>query len=354
MLRLLTPKHQSVLGVDIRSTSINAIEISNEGGNQLVQGFGSISLPPNAIEGHVIRDVETIVASIKQLMLRGRLHSKSAVVAVPDSAVISKILQVNDDLSEAEIEEFIVMEADKYIPYPIEEISIDFEILGASPKNTGMLDVLIVASRSENVTGRVDTLVKAGLQVNVVDVESFAIERSLALFTKELPAEGQDKVIALIEIGEEMAKLFVLYNMKVIYTREDEFGSKQLINEIASHYHLSVAEAQRLKDTQSLPSDYTETVLNPFVETLLVHVKRALQFFFSTGHYGQIDQIMLAGSAASLPNLVDLIHQKTQIPTMIANPMPYLTLSKKIDERLFTEMGPSLLIACGLALRSSR
>lgn len=351
MLKLFKPKYHSVLGIDISSTSIHAIEISGNNGHPFVEGFGSVQLSPNAVEGHIIKDIDAVANAIRQLVSTARLSSKYATLAVPDSAVITKILQVNDDLNETEIEELIVMEADKYIPYPIEEINIDFEILGRSLKNASMLDVLIVASRSENVSNRVDATTKAGLQVKVVDVESFAIERSIQLLAQDLPALGQDKVIAVIEIRDEFSNLFVLHNMKVIYTREDEFGGKQLIDEIALHYGITAADATHMKEQQTMPTDYHEKVLKPFVETLILHVKRSLQFFFSTSQHGFIDHILLAGNVATLPNLSQLIEEKTKVTTAIANPLQYLRLAKSLDVQKVTQSAPSLLIACGLALR---
>jgi type IV pilus assembly protein PilM len=352
MLKLLKPNVHSVLGLDISSTSVKAIELSGKDDNRCIEGFGSELLPPNVVEGHTIKDIDAVAHSIKQLVSRSHLKSKFVTLAVPDSAVISKILQVNDDLNETEIEEFIIMEADKYIPYPIEEISIDFEILGRSLKSSTMLDVLIVASRSENVSSRVEAVTKAGLQVKIVDVESFAIERAIQLLAKDLPAQGEDKVIAVIDIRDEFANLYVLHRMKIIYTRQDEFGGKQLIEEIAQQYGVTNAEALQMKAQDKLPEDYVEKVLNPFIEVLLLHVKRSLQFFFSTSHHGFVDHILLAGVVARLPDLAQLIERSTKIPTSIANPTSHLRLSSRVNTtRIFNE-APSLLIACGLALRN--
>jgi len=351
VLKLFGPKYRSILGIDISSASVRAIEISGREDHRCVEGYGCVQLPPNCVEGHVIKDVDVVASCIRQLVSRANLKSKFATLAVPDSAVISKVLQVNDELSEAEIEEFIIMEADKYIPYPIEEINIDFETVGRSIKNPTMLDVLIVASRSENVNSRVEAATRAGLQVKAIDVESFAIERAIQLLAKELPAQGIDKVVAVIEIGEEFANLFVLHGMKLIYTREDEFGTKQLINDIAVHYGITNKEALQMKAQQNMPADYNETVLNSFIEALLLHVKRSLQFFFSTSHHGFIDHIFLAGEVANIANLAQIVQDGTKIPTTIANPINHLRLASHLSTSNILNDAPSLLIACGLALR---
>lgn len=351
MLKLFKPEYRSILGIDISSTSVRIIEMSGRDDNCCIEGYGTDILPANAVEGHTIKDVDAVAQTIRQLILKAGLNSNFATLAVPDSAVISKILQVNDDLNESEIEEFIIMEADKYIPYPIEEINLDFEVIGPSSKNATMLDVLIVASRTENVSSRVDAATKAGLQAKIVDVESFAIERAIQLLAPDLPAQGQGKVIAVIDVRDEFANLFVLHNMKIIYTHEDEFGGKQLVDEIAQHYGITRAQALQMTADNTTPPDYNERVLQPFIETLLLHIKRSLQFFFSTGHHGFVDHILLAGNVARLPNLANLVQERSKIPTTIANPASHLKLADRLDSDKTINDATSLLIACGLALR---
>lgn len=351
MLKLFKSENRSILGIDISATSVRIIEISGRDENRCIEGYGTEILPANAVEGHTIKDIDAVAQTIRQLISKAGLNSKFATLAVPDSAVISKVLQVNDDLNEADIEEFIIMEADKYIPYPIEEINLDFDMIGPSSKNSTMLDVLIVASRTENVSSRVDAAAKAGLQVKIIDVESFAIERAIQLLADDLPAQGQGKVVAVIDVRDEFANLFVLHNMKVIYTHEDEFGGKQLIDEMAQHYGITRAQALQMKADNAMPPDYDEQVLNPFIETLLLHIKRSLQFFFSTSHHGFVDHLLLAGSVARLPNLAKLVQERSKIPTTIADPAGHLALADRLDRDRTINDATSLLIACGLALR---
>lgn len=345
------PKHRSVLGIDISSGSIKVIELSGRNGVHCVEGYGCTALPPDAVDGHEIKDVGAVADCIRQLLSKERMSSKFASIALPDSAVISKVLQVSDGLDQQEIEEFILMEADKHIPYPIDEINMDFELVGRSAKNPSMNDVLLVASRSENVNSRVEAATKAGLTVKSVDVESFAIERTISLLTKELPADKQDTVVAVIDINEEFANLFVLSDMKLVYTREDEFGTKQLINDIINQYGVSMDEASQIRSGKTRPDDYEEKIVNPFVETLIVYVKRSLQFFFSTSHHAAIDYIFLAGGVSSISNLAMRVQEGTDIPTKIANPVQDMILSNTVNSSNLVVDAPSLLIACGLALR---
>lgn len=341
-----------MLGVDISGAAIKAVEISGKGHDRCIEAFGMEFLPQGALEGNTIKDPVLVANALRQLLMKSGFKSKLAALAVPDSAVITKILQVNDDLAENEIEEFIIMEADKYIPFPVEEISIDFSVIGHSQKNPSVVDVLLVASHAANVNSRVGAATKAGLQVRIVDVESFVIERAIGLLSKDLPAEGLDKVIAVLDVREESTSLFVLQNMKMIYTREDEFSARQLTNEAMRHYEVTQEQAKAMRDADvKRPDDYYEVVLKPFMDSLLLHVKRSLQFFFSTSHSEYVDHILIAGSISKLPNMVDLIQNETHIPVSIANPARHLKISDRLSVADVLDEAPSFLTAIGLAMR---
>ncbi|WP_419420411.1 type IV pilus assembly protein PilM [Legionella sp. D16C41] len=339
-----------ILGVDISSTAIKIVEISGREDSRTVEGYGYQLLPPNTMEGHTIKDIDAVSLTIQNILNRYHLKSKLAVLSVPDSLVISKVIQVNEGLNDFEIEELVIMEADKFIPFPIEEINIDFEIIGQSARNTAMLDILVVASRSENVNTRVEAATKAGLQVKIMDVESFAIERVCNLLNKlEQPI---NKITAVIDIGAFFANLYVLKNNEIIFTREEEFGGSQLTETIEHYYHISYEEALRLEtQQQQVPADYQTEIITPFIETLILHVKRALQFFYSTSNYTTIDQIILTGGIARIPELAKRIEEEINIVTIAANPFSYLNLNRKLNAEYVANDAALLMIACGLALR---
>ena len=351
MLKLFRSKHRSILGIDISSTSVKILEVSVSGDQYCVEGYGSAPLPENSMEGNTIKDVDAVANSIKKLLGTAQLSCRQAACAVPDSSAISKIIQINDGLSEQEIEELVVTEADKYIPYPIDEINIDFNVLGPSSKNSAMVDVLIVASRAENVSSRVDVITRAGLEAKVVDVESYAVERSAQLLASELPAGGDKKNIAIIDIGAIYTHLFVLHGMKIVFSREEEFGGKQLIDAVVQRYGIQRRDALVAIEDGSLPADYTDEVLQPFKELILLQVKRALQFFFSTSHHTFVDHIILAGGVAKQLDIAQLLQQQINIPTTIANPLAHMSFAKNVNREMITRDSPMLMVACGLALR---
>ncbi|WP_058500339.1 type IV pilus assembly protein PilM [Legionella gratiana] len=352
MLKLLHPQHRSILGIDITSTAVKILEISGKNGELIVESYGREMLPPNAMDGNVIKDIDAVSQCVKKTVDRLHTPCKQAALAVPDAAIISKVIQINEGLNDEEMEELIVTEADKYIPYPIEEINLDFEVLGHFQKNPNLLDVLIVASRAENVNQRVGIAAAAGLDTVVVDVESYAVERAAQRIARDLPALGQDKTIAIIDIGACYTHLFVLHGMKLVYSREEKFGDKQLIESTAERYKMTLEEVTVARDKGELPSDYETEVLEPFKENILLQIKRTLQFFYSTNQEGEVDHILLAGGLARLPGLVALVKDRLGKTTTIANPLSYMTPSKKINLDTINNDAPALLVACGLALRN--
>lgn len=352
MLKLLKPRHASILGLDISSQSIKGVELLRQDNTWELIAYGSEPLPFDAVEGHAIRNIEAVAQSIRQLALRAHFKSKLAVTSLPDTTVFSKVLTVNEGLNENEMEEYIVLEAEKYIPFPIQEVNLDFHSLGPSVKNPAMIDVLIAASRTENVISRLDAVSKAGLQLKVMDVDSFAIERAIVnLISPELPQQGKGKLIAVFNIGARFSNLYILNNLKIIFTREEEFGGGQLEEELKQNYGERAQEMQMGKPL-TLPEDFVINVLAPFMETLTHHVKRSLQFFFSTGPFHHVDHILMAGGIAKLPQIVPFITEKINIPTSLANPFNKIKINEKLNREEALTNGPSSLIACGLAIRA--
>ncbi len=243
-------------------------------------------------------------------------------------------------------------EADQYIPYPLEEVAIDFEVQGLSARNPERVDVLLAACRKENVEVREAALALAGLTAKVVDVEAYALERSYALLSSQLGADTDQLTVAVVDIGATMTTLSVLHNGRTIYTREQLFGGRQLTEEIQRRYGLSVEEAGLAKKQGGLPDDYDSEVLRPFKDAVVQQVSRSLQFFFAAGQFNDVDYIVLAGGTASIQDLDRLIQQKIGTPTLVANPFADMALNGKVNAGALASDAPALMIACGLALRS--
>lgn len=352
MLPFLSKKSASLLGLDISSTSVKLLELSRAGDRYRVESYGVEPLPPNAVVEKVINDVEGVGEAISRLVARTKPATKLAAVAVAGSAVITKIVEKDAGLSPEEMEQQIRAEADEYIPYPLDEVSLDFEVQGPVQGSPERVEVLVAASRSENVDIRRDVLQIGGLTAKVVDIEAYAMERAYSLIAPQIEGEDAGQVVAIVDVGATMTTLSVLRGGKTIYTREQLFGGKQLTEEIQRRYGLSFEEAGLAKKQGGLPDDYEAEVLEPFKEAIVQQISRSLQFFFSASQYSDVGHIVLAGGTCSINGLVDLVQAKISTPAIVANPFVNMALSSKVSAAAITNDAPSLMIACGLALRS--
>lgn len=352
MLKYFKSTKPNLLGIDITSTSVKLLELGLQNEKYRVESYAVIPLPAETVVEKVIKDGESLCDAIKKALLQSKAATRVAAIAVPDSSVISKTFPMNSHFSEQDIENQIAYEAEKFIPYPLEEVSLDFTVLKPPQSNHRTVDVLLVASRTENVENRADTVSEAGLTVQIVDVESYAIERVCRFIADSFPKKGVDETIAVIDIGATMTNLTVLHDLSVVFTREEVFGGIQLTRAIQRHYGQSYPEAGLAKKSGNLPDDYEKEILNPFKESVVLQVRRALQFFFSTGQHNKVNHIALAGGVVNIPGIDTLIEEQIGITTSIINPFLNMAISKNVDPILLTKDAASLLIACGLALRS--
>jgi type IV pilus assembly protein PilM len=250
------------------------------------------------------------------------------------------------------MEQQIQLEADQYIPYPLEEVNLDFEVLGPAENDPERVDVLLAASRSENVDVRVAAIELAGLKARVVDVEAYAIENAFSIMAPQLPEQGMDQTIAVVDVGATMTTLNVMHDLKSIYTHEQVFGGKQLTEEIQRRYGLSYEEAGMAKRQGGLPDNYVPEVLEPFKEAMAQQVSRSLQFFYGSTAYNHVDHLVLAGGSAMIPGIDEMIANKLGVHTTIANPFSNMTLASRVKAQSLSNDAPALIIACGLAMRS--
>lgn len=341
-----------MLGVDISSTSVKLLELSQNNSGFRVESYAVEPLPENAVVEKNINDVEGVGEAIAKVVAKTRTKVKKAVVAVAGSAVITKTIEMSAGLTDDEMETQIQVEADQYIPYPLDEVALDFEQQGLKEGQDNIVNVLLAACRLENVELREDALSLGGLEAKIVDVEAFALERAYQLLVPQFDPDIDDLTVAVLDIGHTMTSLSVLNNGKTIYTREQLFGGKQLTEEIMRRYSMSVQEAGLAKKQGGLPDDYGPEVLEPFKEAVVQQVTRSLQFFFAASQYNDVDYIVLAGGTSSIQGLAELIQDKIGTATIVANPFLNMTLASKVNAINLTNDAPAMMIACGLALRS--
>jgi type IV pilus assembly protein PilM len=350
---LITKSQAPLVGVDISSTAVKLLQLSRSaaGAGYRVEHYAVEPLPPNAVVEKNIVEVEAVGDAIRRAMARSGSKAKHAAAAVAGSAVITKVIPMGADLDEDDLESQVELEAVNYIPYPIEEVNLDFEVLGPMPGNPDVVQVLLAASRAENVEMRASALELGGLTAKVMDVEAFAVENAFGLLADSLNLR-RDGLAALVDVGATMTTLNILRNGRSIYSREQVFGGKQLTDEVMRRYGLSYEEAGLAKRQGGLPESYEIEVLEPFKEALVQQISRLLQFFYAGSEFNRVDQVVLAGGCASIPGVAEMVEEQIGVPTVVANPLAHMTLGPRVQAHALAQDAPALLIACGLALRS--
>ena len=348
-------KSRPLLGIDISSTSIKLVELSRGNGPGAdayrLDAFAVEPLPPNAIIEKKIADIETIGQCIRRAVGRSRAKAKRAAVAVSGSAVITKTLTVAASLSESEIEAQIQLEADQYIPYPLEEVNLDFDVIGPTRGNPDMMDVLLAATRRENVEDRVAALDIAGLKAEIVDVEAYAMENACTLLPGRYEDGEPDQTVTVADVGATTT-LHVLHDGRSVYTREQNFGGIQLLEEIQQRYGLSRSEALERLEKHTLPENFEGEILTPYKEALAQQIARALQFFYSASSFNRTDHVVLAGGSARIPRIDVLVEDRLGFPVSIANPFAGMDVAPGLDANALAVAAPSMMVAAGLALRA--
>jgi len=350
---LFQRKPKSLLGLDISTSSAKLIELSKSGDTYKVESYAAEPMPADAIADKGIEDVEAVGDAIRKAVKRSGTRTKQAAVAIGGAAVITKTLQLSASLSEQELENQVELQADQHIPFPAEEVQYDYQVLGPSDADTEMVDVLLAATRRQNVQQRKDALEIAGLTASIVDIEAYALENACQLLKHQLPDGGVGHNIAVVDFGATTTTFSVLHDLKIIYTRDQGFGGRQLTDEIMRHYGLSFEEAGRAKKEGGLPAGYENDVLEPFIEDMAQQVNRSLQFYLtSTTEHANLDQIVICGGCAQIAGVGERIQDRLGIPTLVADPLGDMKLSGRAKSQMVEADATSLMVACGLALRS--
>ena len=350
--RLFKTKAPALIGCDISSSSVKLVEIADAGKNVYrVERYAIEPLPRDAVVDGNINNLEAVSDCLKRGWKRMGTNIKGLALALPSAAVITKKIVVPAGQMENELELQVETEANQYIPFALDEVNLDFQVIGPAPNSPDDVEVLIAASRKEKIEDRVAAAEAAGLKAVVVDIESFAIQTAFELIERALPDSGKDQNIAIVDVGTTMMNLNVLRNGQSIYMREQPFGGNTLTQEIQRAFGMSPEEAEAAKRTGGLPDNYDAEVLAPFMDTLGLEVARALQFFFTSTQFNQVNHILLAGGCAAIPGIDEVVTRRTSVPSMVANPFSNMALSSKIRPKNLATDAPSLMVACGLAMR---
>lgn len=340
-----------LIGVDISSASVKMVELTEGGkGAYRLESYAITPLPRDAVVDGNITGLDQVADALKQAWKLLGTREKRVALSLPAAAVISKKVLMATGLREEDMEVQVEAEANQYIPFSLDEVNLDFQVLGpaADPEE---VEVLIAAARKEKIEDRVAAAEGAGLKVAIMDVETYATEAAYALAAKQLAGSGKAQTVMIADIGATTMHINVLHDNQSVYIREQAFGGAQLTQEIQRRFGLSPEEAEMAKRRGGLPESYESEVLQPFMQSLALEVARALQFFTSSTQYNHVDHIMLAGGCASIPAIDVMVQERTQVNTVTANPFVGMSISPKIKQQQLLADAPALMIACGLAQR---
>jgi type IV pilus assembly protein PilM len=341
-----------LIGVDISTSAVKMVELSSAGkGTYRLEGYSIAAIPKDAIVDGNVSGLEQVSDAVKLAWKLLGSRERRTALALPSAAVITKKVLMSADLRETDMEAQVEAEANQYIPFPLEEVNIDFQVIGPAPSNADEVEVLIAAARKEKIEDRVAAAEDAGLKVIVMDVDTYATEAAYSIVANQLPNSGKDQTVMIVDVGAVMMHINVLHDNKSVYTREQAFGGAQLTQEIQRRFGLSVEEAEIAKRKGGLPESYENEVLQPFMQSMSTEVARALQFFTSSTQFNRVDHIVLAGGCAAIPAVDVMVQDRTQVNTIVANPFQSMSLSSRVKQQQATTDAPALIIACGLAMR---
>ena len=343
---------QPLLGVDVSASNVKLVELVPGGKTGMrLERYAIEPIERGAIVDVNIEKPEAVADALLRAIRRTGTKTRLAAMALPSSAVIAKRITLPAGLREEDYELQVENEASQYIPFSIDEVNLDFQILGLSSQSEEDVEVLLAASRKEKVEDRVAIAEMAGLRPVVIDVEPYAARISIDHVTRFLPSQGEGMILAVFDIGQSTTNLTVVLNGQTVFEREQSFGGSQLTQDIVRLYGLTLEEAEQKKKSGDLPDNYASELLMPFVEQGASEVARSLQFFFTSTPFTRVDRIFLAGGCAVTAGLAEAVAERTQVPTEIMSPFQGMEVAGGIRERQLRLDAPALMVGCGLAMR---
>jgi type IV pilus assembly protein PilM len=341
-----------MIGLDISSSSVKLVELAQSAtGEYVVERFGVESFEKGWITDGQIEKFDEVAEAVKRVVSKSGTRTRHVVMAMPQSAVITKKIMLPAGLREEELELQVEAEANQYIPFSLDEVSLDFCVIGPSPTSVGDVEVLIAASRKDRVQDRQGLAEAAGLKPVVLDIESHASRLAMSRVVATLPNEGKDALVALFEIGADTTSLKVLRDDEMLYDRDQAVRRFAADTADFPPVRLLVRRGEQKKLAGDLPDDYEATLLGPFVDSLSQEIGRALQYFFTSTPHHKVHYVMLAGGTATLPGLKDRVTELTGFASMVVNPFENMKLGSAVRESKLRREAPSYLTACGLAMR---
>jgi type IV pilus assembly protein PilM len=341
-----------MLGLDVSSSSVKLVELGRDKqGRFILERCAVEPLAKGWITDGYINKFDDVAQAIRSVVRKSGTRTKNVAMALPPSAVITKRIILPGGLTDQELEVQVEEEANRYIPFPLDEVCLDFCVMGLNAASADDIDVLIAASRRDRVQDIQGLAEAAGLKPRILDIESYASRLACGSMIQSMPNQGQGAIVALFKLGAISTSLQVIRNDEVLYDREQAFGGEQLTELIVRQYGFSLEEAESKKRSGELPADYGAVILSPFVQRVVQELTRALEFFFTSTPYNTVDYVILAGGSAALPGLADAVTRQTTFACIIANPFEAMQMGDSVHLKKMAHENPAYLTSCGLALR---
>jgi len=339
-------------GLDISTSGVRLVELADAGKGALrLERVASEPLPRGAVVDGNIENMEAVSEAVRRVWKKSGTKAKHVALGMPPAAVITKKIILPAGLAEDQLEVQVESEASQYIPFALDEVSLDFDVIGPAANAPDDMEVMLAAARREKVEDRVAIAESAGLTATVMDIESYAARACAQRVVEQLPDAGKDQIVALFQMGAQSTHISVLQNGETIYEREQPFGGTQLTQDVVRAFGISFEEAEARKKAGDLPDNYRTELLGPFLENAALEVTRAIQFFYTSTPYTRVDQILLAGGSALTPGLLEMVASRTRISSAVISPFMGMQLAPTVREQQLRNEAPGYLVACGLALR---
>ena len=347
---------RSLVGLDVGSHSVKAVEISVKGKDKgfELRGLGVAEMPPESIVQGAFLNSSAIVEAIREAISSGDIKSKDVVAAVAGHSVIVKRVSL-PAMTRPELEDQIQWEAEQYIPFDVNEVNLDFQILQESDVE-GQMDVLLVAAKKDLIDDYCHVIREAGLNPVAVDVAAFAVENAYEI-NYDIETE-RDEVIALVNIGAEVVNINVIQGGVPAFTRDITTGGNQYTEEIQKTVSISFEEAERLKigdasaeSSQDVVPQEVEHAIRSVTETVVGEISRSLDFFTATATESRIGKVLLCGGGARVSGFAESFRDRTGFDVDVMDPLVRMLPNKKFDSAFLSQVGPSLGVGIGLATR---
>ena len=354
-MSIFSLKPDPIIGIDISSTAIKLLELSQAGKGYKVESYAVEYLPEKAIEDKNIVEVEIVGEAISRAVKRAKPKNLNAAVAVAGPSVITKVIPMDKGMSDKEIKDQIEADPAQYLGEDIEDIHLDFQIIGENEQEPETrVDVWLAACRTETLEPLETVLEISGLKPKIVDVEKYALENAFLMLAQNDPAIDENETIALVEVGATTTTMNVLGEQKIVYTHEEMFGGRQLTEQIQARYELEYKEATlaQRENGDTLDEDYKIDILEPFKEEVAQQISRMVQFYYSASNFGKLSNILVAGGCASIPGVIEQLKNKVGGHITLVDPFASMSIAPRISKKALMSDAPALMIACGLALRT--